>query len=105
MQIRGLPFSTYAKFSGFLTPSLPLVRISRNLSLLLYAKIGHFINPPSPPRCVRTKWKPPVGKWISSLAVVGRENPLAPRSGDNTSLARTVAFSFLPSYFVRPRRN
>ena len=44
----GLPFSTYAKFSGFLTPSLPLVRISRNLSVLSYAKIGHIFDTPSP---------------------------------------------------------
>ena len=46
--IRGLPFSMYAKFSGFLTPSLPLVRISRNLSVLLYAEISKFFNPPPP---------------------------------------------------------
>ena len=45
---RGLPFSTYAKFSGFLTPSLPLVRISRNLSVLSYAEIGNFFIPPLP---------------------------------------------------------
>ena len=46
--IRGLSFSTYAKFSGFLTPSLPLVRISRNLSVLSYAEISNFFNPPPP---------------------------------------------------------
>ena len=46
--IRGLPFSTYAKFWEFLIPSLPLVRISRNLSVLLYTEISNFSNPPPP---------------------------------------------------------
>ena len=46
--VRGHPFSTFAKILGFLTPSLPVVRISRNLSVLLYTKIGHFINTPLP---------------------------------------------------------
>ena len=67
--IRGLPFSTYAKFSGFLTPSLPLVRISRNLSVLSYAKIGHIFDTPPPPQRVRTKWKPPNSPRIPSISL------------------------------------
>ena len=45
---RDNPLSTYAEFSGFWTPSPPLVRFSRNLSVLLYAKIGHFFDTPLP---------------------------------------------------------
>ena len=39
---------TSAKFWGFWTPPLPLVHISRNLSVLFVRKIGQFFNPPSP---------------------------------------------------------
>ena len=46
--IREHPLSTYAKFSGFWTPSPPLVRFSRNLSVLSYAKIDHFFYTPLP---------------------------------------------------------
>ena len=52
---RGHVHMTSAKFWGFLTPPLPLVRISRNLSVLFVRKIGQFLNPPSPPQCGRLK--------------------------------------------------
>ena len=48
LTVREHPLSTYAKFSGFWTPSPPLVRFSRNLSVLSYSKIGHFFDTPSP---------------------------------------------------------
>ena len=36
------PLSTYADFPAFLTPSPPLVRFSRNLSVLSYAYFPDF---------------------------------------------------------------
>ena len=39
------------KISGIFYP--PLVRISRNLSVLSVHKIGQFLKPPSPPPCGR----------------------------------------------------
>ena len=42
------PFITFAKFPGFWTPSLPFVRISRNLSVLSFAKLVISLTPPPP---------------------------------------------------------
>ena len=53
------PLSTYANFFGILNPLPPLVRFSRNLSLLSYAKIGQFFDTPPPPQRVRTLWMLP----------------------------------------------
>ena len=46
--IRGLPLSSYAKFSGFETPSPLDASIHDDLSVLSYAKIGHFFDNPLP---------------------------------------------------------
>ena len=46
--VRELPLSTSAVFWNFWTPSLPLARISRNLSVLFVRRIWPFFNPPSP---------------------------------------------------------
>ena len=55
---RGHVHMRSAKFWGFLSP-LPLVRISRNLSLLFVRKIGQFLNPPPPLRVdVICTWSP-----------------------------------------------
>ena len=76
--VRGLPCSTYAQFSGFLRPSLPLICISRNLSVQLNAEISNFLNPP--PRRVRTKWKPSEMRGFSICLLCKRASFL-PRIG------------------------
>ena len=46
---KGASIKYVRRFSGILDPLPPLVRFSRNLSVLSYAKIGHFFDtPPSP---------------------------------------------------------
>ena len=53
--IRGHPFITFAKFSGFWTP--PLFAVSRNLSVLSFAKLATSFTPPLSGE--RNKWIAP----------------------------------------------
>ena len=45
---KGASIKYVRKIFGILDPLPPLVRFSRNLSVLSYAKIGDFFNTPSP---------------------------------------------------------
>ena len=70
---RGHPFIMFVKFSAFLNPLPPLVRIFTQPISTIVRIIGHFSQPPpTPPWCERNKWIAPYNKLEDIfLKVVG----------------------------------
>ena len=65
--VRGLPFSMYAKFSGFLTPPSPCYAFHATYQSYHTQKLAISLTP-LPPQRVRTKWKPPyIGRCVFLL--------------------------------------
>ena len=84
--IRGLPLSTSTKFSGFFdTPSL-----SAFAQYCSSAKSANFRSP-IPPRCGRTKWKPPYCFHNIGANSLYRVLTLNPGSKNATTLSSIVS--------------
>ena len=84
--VRGHPFITFAKFSGFWAPSPPLFAVSRNLSVLLFAKLATSFTP-----------LPPLGANVINGSPLSRDMPHRKWRENKTWVLLRVSFCHIHS--------